>query len=443
MKLKRVLATVLAGVLTLSLVGCGSGNGGDAAGKKDGANKLVIWTLSEDLKTFAEKYMEDHEGITIETVIIPPSDYPTKLTAALRGKASKPDILVGEPQMLPDFIEAGYFEDLSQAPYNAEEYKDLLVDYVWEAGKDQAGSVRAISYQATPGGVFYRRDIAKDVYGTDDPSVISEKFKDFAAVEKTAQELRDKGYRIFSDTGSLRWFAINDPWVKDGKVNLTDEKFEYMDTAVSLYKNKLIAFAKEWSSAWFESMKGDIPLNTDWQEMDEADAKKAETTGVFSFIMPSWGSLIIRDNAKDNAGKFGVCAGPNSFFGGGTFVGINSYSKNKDLAWDFIKYITLNEETSQWWAEKSNGDIVSMKSVLESYKDKENETYGNQKTYKFFYDEAQNVDYSKITGYDDVIKNFWGMAIESLQKGEATREQAIKNFYQEVKSAYPELIIEE
>lgn len=437
MRLKRVLAGVLAGVLALSLVGCGS-KGDAPSGKDPKSNKLVIWTLSEDLKTFAEKYMEDHEGVTIETVIIPPSDYPTKLTAALRGKASTPDILVGEPQMLPDFMEAGFFEDLSQEPYNAEEYKDLLVDYVWEAGKDPEGVVRTISYQATPGGIFYRRDVAKDVYGTDDPATISEKFKDFDTVEKTAKEMRDKGYRIFSDPTSLRWFAVSDPWVKDGVITLTDEKYAYMDTAVSLYKNKLVAFAPEWSSAWFASMKGEIPLNADWQELEEVD-EKADKTDVFAFVLPSWGSLIIRDNAKDNAGNFGVCAGPTSFFGGGTFVGINSYSKNKDLAWDFIKYTTLNEETSKWWSEKSNGDIVSMKTVLESYKDKENETYGNQKTYQFFYDEAQNIDYSSVTGYDDVIKAFWGVAIESIQKGEMTKEQAVEDFYKKVQSAYPEL----
>jgi multiple sugar transport system substrate-binding protein len=438
MKMKRVMSMMLAGVMVFSMAACGKSDskGGDSA--DSGSGKLVVWTLSEDLKSFAEHYMETNKDVQIETVIIPPADYTTKLSAALRGKAATPDIIVGEPQMLPDFEDAGYFENLSEAPYNANDYSDKLVDYVWEAGKDADGNVRAISYQATPGGIYYRRDIAQDVYGTDDPEEISKKFKDYATIEQTAQEVRDKGYRIFSDTGSLRWFAISDPWVVDGKINITDEKMEYMDTAVDIYQNKLVAFAPEWSAAWFASMAGPIPMNAEWQELDEVDAN-AEQTEVFAYALPSWGSLTIRDNAKDNAGNYGVCAGPTSYFGGGTFVGISAYSKNKTQAWDFVKYVTLTEDTSKWWAETSKGDIVSMKSVLEEYKDKENEAYGNQKTYQFFYDEAQKIDYSTVTRYDDQLKTFFGAAIESVQKGEKTKDEALKEFYSKAKSAYPEL----
>lgn len=56
-----------------------------------------------------------------------------------------------------------------------EEYKDEIVDYVYEAGKDADGKVRALSYQVTPGGVTYRRDIAQAVWGNDDPGIYSRK----------------------------------------------------------------------------------------------------------------------------------------------------------------------------------------------------------------------------------------------------------------------------
>lgn len=435
MKMRLRLAAALSGMLAVSLAGCaGSGE----AVKQEPNSKLVVWTLSEDLKAFADRYTGLHPNMEIETVIIPPADYPTKLSAALRGKAATPDIIVGEPQMLPDFMKAGFFENLDQAPYHAGEYKDKLVDYVWELGKDEEGSLRALSYQATPGAVFYRRDIAKKVWGTDDPETIHEKFKDFAAIEETAGQLRDKGYRIFSDTGALRWFAVNTPWVEDGKAVISDEKLAYMDTAVNLYQNRQVAFAPEWSAAWYASMQGEIPLNAEWQELEDVEAG-TEKTEVFCYVLPSWGALIIRDNAQDKSGSYGVCAGPGSFFGGGTFLGISSYSRNKVAAWDFVKYVTLNEETSRWWAEDSKGDIVSMISVLEEYKDKENPLYGNQKTYEFFYKEAQNIDASLITRYDDPLKNFWGPAIESVQKGEKTRDEAIKIYYGNVRSVYPEL----
>lgn len=455
MRFKRATALLLAGTMALSLVACGKadtkGTGTDAKTEeaapaeeaKAPEGKLVIWTLAEDLKTFADHYMEANPGVKIETVVIAPADYPTKVTAALRGKSEEPDIIVGEPQMLGDFFDAGFFEDLSQAPYNAEQYKDLLVDYIFEAGKDKDGIVRALSYQATPGGIYYRRDIAQTVWGNEDPAFVSEKFKDFATIEATAKELKDKGYRIFGDTGNLRWFANGGgAWVQDNKLVLSQARLDYMDAAVKLFQDKLVAFSPEWSAAWYASMAGQIPMNAEWAAAEDLEGITGDKTEVFAYTLPSWGSLIVRDNAKDNAGKFGVASGPSSFFGGGTFVGISAYSKAKDLAWDFVKFVTLNEETSKWWTDVSKGDIVSMKSVLESVKDVENENYGKQKTYAYFLDQAQNIDFSLVTRYDDQINNFWGAAITAVQNGEKTKEKAIEEFYTNVASVYPELTIE-
>lgn len=411
-------------------------------GETKAEDKLVVWTLAEDLVSFADRYQEQNEGVEVEVVIIAPADYPTKLTTALRGKSAEPDIIVGEPQMLPGFYEAGFFEDLSQAPYNAEEYKDLIVDYIYEAGKSEDGIVRALSYQATPGGMYYRRDIAEKVWDNNDPEYISEKFKDFGTIMETAKELKQSGYRIFGDSGNLRWYANGGgAWVQDDKLVLSQSRIDYMDAAAELYQEKLVAFSPEWSAAWYASMSGEIPLNAEWTDGDELSGIEGDKTEVFAYSLPSWGSLIIRDNAGDNAGNFGVASGPSSYFGGGTFIGINTYSKNKDLAWDFVKYATLDEETATWWTEESKGDIVSMKSVLDSVKDKENETYGNQKTYAYFLNEAENIDFSLVTKYDDSIGSYWGSAIESVQKGEKTKEAAIEEFYLNIRSIYPELEI--
>ncbi len=458
MKLKKVIALFLTGVMVLSLAACGktgkkadapAGTKGetdtknnDSGGPKKLEGKLVIWTLAEDLKTFADKFMEENSGVKIETVVIAPADYPTKLTAALRGKAKEPDIIVGEPQMLPDSFDAGFFEDLSQEPYNAEQYKDSIVDYIYDAGKDSSGTVRALSYQVTPGGVYYRRDIAQKIWGNDDPAFISEKFKDYNTITVTAKEIKDAGYRIFGDTGNLRWFANGGgAWVQDNKLVLSQSRLDYMDAAVKLYQDKLVAFSPEWSAAWYASMSGTIPTNAEWAAAEDLEGLGGDKTEVFAYALPSWGSLIIRDNAGDNAGSFGVASGPCSFFGGGTFVGISSYSQRKDLAWEFVKFTTLNEETSKWWTDISKGDIVSMKSVLESVKDVENETYGNQKTYEYFLNEAQNINYSLITRFDTQIENYWGAAITAVQTGEKTKEQAIDEFYTNVQSIYPELEI--
>ena len=139
----------------------------------------------------------------------------------------------------------------------------------------------------------------------------------------------------------------------------------------------------------------------------------------------------------------GVCKGVSSLFGGGTFMGVIESREKKEAAMHFVEFCTLNEETAEWWIDASDGDIVSMKSVLEANKDYENESFGNQKTYAFFMEEAENVDYSLITRYDTAIDTAFGQAIEACQKGEKDTETALKDFYMEVQTVYPEIKVPE
>ncbi len=465
MKLKKFLATLLVGAMTLSMVACGSdGSDGGAAlegenvnsetvGSEDG-EKLVIWTLAKDLQTFAEKYAEDHD-VQIETVVIEPADYVTKVQTALNGGQTTPDIIVGEPQMLEDFYDAQYFEDLNQAPYNAQDYADQIVDYVWKVGQDSEGIQRAISYQITPAGIYYRRDIAEKVFGTEDPDEIGKLFADYDTVLKTAKTLKDAGYRIFASDAEINYFSGDSAWVVDGKLNVNQARLDYMDLVIDLYQNDYTAYANQWSTPWYQAMAGEVPILTadiqnyaddsvnvwDAEQFEEA-TKDLDKTEVFAFGLPSWGVLTLRDNVGETSGKWGVCSGPASGFGGGTFIGISAQSEHKDLAWDFLKWVTLDEDTAEWWIEKSEGDTVSLVSVLEKHKDDENPVYGNEHMYSFWQSQAEDIDYSKVTRYDKVINDAWGAAITAVKTGEKSKDDAIAEFYDVVESTYPDITVE-
>lgn len=463
--MKKLTAMILALVMVFSLAACGNGGTGSSeppANSPSGSNspagggestgyqkydKIVLWTLAKDLQQFADHYKEQ-TGNEVEVVVFDSADFKTKIMQTLGAKSKDVDVFVGEPQMLPDFYEAGFCADLSALD---NEVKTRLVDYTYEAGCDSDGVLRAISYQACPGSVIYRRDLAKEVFGTDDPEEVAKLFASFDTIEETAATLKSKGYTIFGDTGALRWFSISsNPWVKDGQIIVDQDRLDYFDCAVELYQKNYVAFAKEWSAPWYASMAGPLPQLSDsddvWgmdkdQLMSEGQAGGDNITQVFSYVMPSWGALIVRDNAEGNKGKFGVCSGVCSFFGGGTFLTVNEYSQNKEAAQQFIEFCTLNDDTAQWWLKESNGDVVNNKAVLEANKDYQNESFGNQNTYAFYAKEMEAIDYSMITGYDDAIKDAFGNAIMSVQKGEKTREEALKEFYATVIATYPELSV--
>ena len=463
MNWKKVVSVLLIGTMAFSMMACGGKDDSSSSTKNDGTqsassedvkldDKLVVWTLSNDLIDFGKRF-QDQTGVEVDTVVIEPADYPTKVQTALLAGESEPDVIVGEPQMLEDFYDAGFFANLDD--FGAQDYADDIVDYVWKVGQDADGIQRAISYQITPAGFYYRRDIAKEVFGTDDPDEIGKLFSSYDKILETAQTLKDAGYRIFASDAELQYFSGDSAWVVDGKLNVDQARYDYMDLCVDLYQKDLTAYANQWSTPWYQAMAGEVPiLSADiqnyaddsvnvWDATQFAESTKdMDKTTVFAFGLPSWGVLTMRDNVGETSGKWGVCAGPSYGFGGGTYIGVSSQSKRQQTAWEFVKFCTLNEDTADWWIDYSQGDTVSLKSALEKHKDDENEIYGGEKLYSFWLQQAEGIDYSKVTRYDKAIGDAWGEAISAIKTGQKTKDEAVDEFYDKVAATYPDITIE-
>lgn len=76
-----------------------------------------------------------------------------------------PDILAMEINNVGKFYDMGIAENLEQYEID----KDLLIPYLADIGTDDNGTFIGIPNTAAPGGLYYRRDLAKEYLGTDDP----------------------------------------------------------------------------------------------------------------------------------------------------------------------------------------------------------------------------------------------------------------------------------
>ena len=84
---------------------------------------------------------------------------------------------------------------------------------------DANGVQRGSTWQCCPGLLVYRRDIALDTFGTDDPAAVGEKVKDWDTFKATAEELKAKGYYAlasYADTFRLYGNSISQPWGRRG-----------------------------------------------------------------------------------------------------------------------------------------------------------------------------------------------------------------------------------
>lgn len=159
----------------------------------------------------------------------------------------------------------------------------------------------------------------------------------------------------------------------------------------------------------------------------------------FAYAIPTWGiPWIIDVNQAENekkTGNWGLAQGPAAYTWGGTWFGMYSKSQNKELAWEFIKFITLDEEQSKAWA-KSSGDFISNLNVInELSKDTTfvNATV-NQNPYEFFAPSIDKINGSIITQYDDTITNAFQTAMLSYLAGTTTEEQMWAQFKEQVNS---------
>ena len=102
--------------------------------------------------------------------------------------------------------------------------KSLLVPYLAELGTNDEGTFVGIPNTAAPGGVFYRRDLAKEYFGTDDPEEIGKMMSDWDGFLEMAQTIKEKSGGKVSmlagmDSNVQAWLNANTkPWVEGNKL---------------------------------------------------------------------------------------------------------------------------------------------------------------------------------------------------------------------------------
>ena len=247
---KRLLAGAMAvASIAALLAGCGGSGSSQAAGDATAntasaeGQVINIYSWNDEFRTRQEAvYPEvDHtsddgtvtylkDGTEIHWVINPNQDgvYQQKLDEALLNQATaaaddKSDIFLSETDYVYKYADADVAMPLTDLGIDPD--TDLADQYPFTktTASDQNGVQRGSTWQCCPGLLVYRRDIAKDVFGTDDPAVIGEKVKDWDTLKQTAEELKAKGYFTFAsyaDTFRVYGNNVSQPWVTAGETTV-------------------------------------------------------------------------------------------------------------------------------------------------------------------------------------------------------------------------------
>lgn len=476
---KRILSVILVVAMAATLlVGCGDNKqvAGDNVSETETvevpeeapeeadpdelSGTLNVWSFTVELQTMATAFEKKYPNVDVVYTMIPMNngEYQTKVKAASTTDEC-PDVVALEASFVREWVESPLLADLTDLMPLAQElqtYQNVLDVGTYD------GEVRAYSYQNTPGAVFYRRSLAKEYFGTDDPTEIQTMMSDMDKFTEMAATVKEKSngntYMVGSTGDFTNTFFANrtQPWIVDDTLVIDPMVDELFAVAKTFREEGYEAQAEQWAEGWFAGMSDTL-----------ADAE-GNSKQVFCYFLPTWGlPYVLMPNAGDTSGDWACVNGPLPYQWGGTWVGAMKNSPNSELAEAFVRFCALDEENLTNWAtgvytneyltaidpeigedqEQGAGDFVSSQKVVEaiadSFSDSENSAFlAGQNSYLGFASAAPTVSAALMQGTDDAIQRALNDPLNNYVTGEATKEEAIEQFKEALRSELPEIIIE-
>ena len=443
---------LLAGLLSVAMVatmfaGCG---------KKE-KEVINVMAFTDEVPSMVQKYLDMHPDLNFEmkeTIVATTNqEYQPALDEMLKGD-NAPDLYALEAAFVLKYTQgdaAGFaatYDDLGiETSKRLAESK--IATYASEVGTRPSDSkVVALPYQAAGGCFLYRRSIAKDVWGTDDPAEISKKIgggsQTWDQFWVAAAELKAKGYGIISGDGDI-WHAIENSsdsaWIVDGKLNIDPKREALLDISKMLKDNDWHNETQDWQDGWFADMKGEGPKQ------------------IFGFFGPAWLiNYTLAENCGDNLdtperegtyGDWAVTDSPVGFCWGGTYIAsaksaVDKMSdEKKEVIADIIEWITLDTDENSLQYKWANGlmkdgevgtkDTVASAVVMEK-SNGEVEILGGQDMFEYFVPAGDYATGANMTQYDEAINGCWRDAVRAYVAGTVSRDEAIAQFRADVKS---------
>lgn len=472
---KRILAVLLAAASVVAVAGCSNSNsgsgdsgssnaaadttaantgaaaadttagGGDAAPATTSSEEgkvFNIYAWNEEFKGFFEKYMPGYDastqtlnGIAVKWTINPSDDgvYQDKLDAALQAQASaaaddKVDMFLAEADYILKYTDSDYTLDISTIGLSQ---VDTEYNYTVQAASDSNGKIKGVSFQCCPSALIYRRSIAKEVIGSDDPADVQAALDSWDKYDAVAAKAKDLGYYMhasFAET--YRVFSNNatNAWVTNGELTIPSVVDQWTEQAKSYYDNGYIL--SDLPGVWDDGKTAQM----------FADGKS------MCFFGPAWYFNFCMGNAQDPDkgcyGDWAICQGPQAHFWGGTWILAATGTDNPNTVADVMRAFTENEEVCENLV-KNEGQFSNNKTVNAKFATDPsfgNPFLGNQNDVAVFSEMTDNIKWENATIYDQLCNEGYQNYIKQYINGEVDKATALANFYGYINEKYPAVV---
>lgn len=405
-----------------------------------GGDQIVAWTFSTELKEIADNYYTRETGKKVKVVIKSTvTQVQNDLDNALRSGKNIPDIIALEAAVIADFTSKNSAES-NLVPLDDIEGTDDMYQYTKDVATSTDGKLLGLSWQATPGGFFYKKSIAAKlgINSVEEMEAAISSWDNYLALAKRCHEYSDNDIESIaicsSITDPVKVFLSerSNSWVKDNTLQMEDVMFgpttegqNCLDVVRDLHQLGYTHEASDRGPMWI------------------TDINSNDTLGYFC---SSWGlNFDLMPNARTSFGDWQMCRAPHDYFKGGTWLAIPQGSAKVEDAKDFIKYVTT-DKTFLNQRGLDTGDFLNSKTVMQELAANYScEFLGGQNHLAILYDVANNIDGKLISPYDATIDSAFTTvaatyAMEECltsEEVEDARENAKDNFITSVRSKFP------
>ena len=436
---KKILATLLCVTMVASLlVGCGSSK------PKSNGKVLNIYCWNEEFKTRVTDHYPGYEevdattgkigDVTVKWNITPNDDnaYQNNLDAHLLNQAKakadeKIDLFLVEADYALKYVNSDYTLPISDLGIEESELADQY-QYTKDIVTDSNGVLKGVSWQGCPGVLFYNRQAAIDVLGSDDAATVQAAVADWDTFAATADKVQAAGYKMTATVNdTYRTFSNNvtSKWVNDDTVTIDDNLMKWVEMSKEMVDKGQTGTADLWSD--------------DWSAGFYPEGK------VFCYFGPAW--MINFSMAADqegsiaNQGGWGAAEGPQGFYWGGTWICGATGTDNADLVADIIRKLTTDVDIMTEIV-KADDDFVNNKPAMEAMaKDEsyQSAVLGGINPLAMYCAGAESIDLSNCSDYDQACNEEFQHAMKNYFDGNATLDEAIDLFHKAIVEKHPNL----
>lgn len=317
-----------------------------APAEEASAEEVTITYWGWDSNFYApmfEEYSRLHPNVHFEPTATEWGDMLTKTQQALASNSELPVMIPMDNALIENWKNMDILEDLTTYGLNPDDYSDVYVKKATTAD----GKVIGVFENVCPSGIAYKRDLAKQYFGTDDPEELYNIFSSYDSYVEKGKEVSGDAFLFHSGQAVAEWmyFASEVPTQTDSTINFTEKMTDVLANLVAI--------------------RDTGALDTYQNGTPEGNATYADDEHIF-YPCPDWAiTYYIKGNDPEGSGNWGIMKAPVSYSHGGTALGITSASSDaqKKAAYEFILWATSDAEGAAFMRDNA-GYITPYKTYL-------------------------------------------------------------------------------